>query len=92
MVVPPTANGFIAAVSALRSVDVWEDVSFHTFTLPKDCCVRLLVKDLGRDMPHSVVREELGDLDIHVQGVMQLRSCRRDRDPTKDSHPPHFIL
>jgi hypothetical protein len=34
-------------------------VSFHTFTLPKDRCVRLLVKNLGRGMPESVVREEL---------------------------------
>ena len=37
MVVPPTANVFRDAVSALRSLD-GEDVSFHTFTLPKDRC------------------------------------------------------
>jgi len=59
-------------------------VSFNTFTLPKDRCVRLLVKNLGRGIPESVVREELEAMDIHVQVVMQLRSGRRDQDPAKD--------
>jgi hypothetical protein len=45
--------------------------------------VRLLVKNLGTGMPETVVREELEALDIHLQGVMQLRSGRRDQDPTK---------
>jgi hypothetical protein len=55
--------------------------------------VRLLVKNLGKGMPESVVREELEALNIHVQGVTQLRSGRRDQDPTKDSHfTPHFIV
>ena len=44
----------------------------------------VLVKNLGRGMPESVVREELEALYIHVQGFMQLRSGRRDQDPTKD--------
>ena len=44
-------------------------MSFHTFTLPEDRCARLLVKNLGRGMPESVVREELETLGIHVQGV-----------------------
>jgi hypothetical protein len=48
-------------------------VSFQTFTLPGDRCVRILVKNLGRGMPESVVREELEALDIHVQEVMKLR-------------------
>ena len=78
MVVPSTANGFRAVVSALRSLDGGEGVSFHTFTLPEDRCARLLVKNLGRGMPESVVREELEALVIHVQAVMQLRSGRRD--------------
>ena len=59
-------------------------MSFNTFTLPKDRCVRLLVKNLGRGIPESVVREELEAMDIHVQVVMQLRSGRRDQDPAKD--------
>jgi methyl coenzyme M reductase subunit C-like uncharacterized protein (methanogenesis marker protein 7) len=59
-------------------------VSFHTFTLTEDRCARLLVKNLGSGMPESVVREELEALDIHVQGVMQLLSGRRDQDPAKD--------
>jgi hypothetical protein len=36
MVVPATADGFRAVVSALRSLDGREVVSFHTFTLPED--------------------------------------------------------
>jgi hypothetical protein len=59
MVVPSIGNGFRATVSVLRSLDGGEDVSFHTFTLPEDRCVRLLVKNLGRGMPENVVREEL---------------------------------
>jgi hypothetical protein len=81
MVVPSTADGFRAVVSALRSHDEGECVSFHTFTLPADRCVRLLLKHLGRGMPESVVREELESLNIRVQGVMQLRSGRRDQEP-----------
>ena len=46
MVVPSTADVFRAAVSALRSLDEREVVSFHTFKLPGDSCVRLLVKNL----------------------------------------------
>jgi len=48
MLVPPTAEGFRATVSALLSLDGSKDVSFHTFSLPEDRCVRLLIKDLGR--------------------------------------------
>ena len=64
-----------------------EAVSFHTFTLPEDRSTRLLVKNLGRDMTESVVREELEILGIHVQGATQLRSGRRDQDTTKDRPP-----
>jgi len=41
-------------------------VSFHSFTLPEERCVRFLVKNLGRGMPESVVRVELESLDIRV--------------------------
>ena len=68
MVVPSTANGFRAAVNALLSLDGSEGVSFHTFTLPEDHCVRLLVKNLGRGMPESVV-QELESLKFRVQGI-----------------------
>jgi hypothetical protein len=71
MVVPSTADGFRAMVSMLRSLDKGEGVSFHTFTLTEDRCVRLLVKNLGRGMPEHVVREELESVNIRVQGVMQ---------------------
>jgi hypothetical protein len=67
-------------------------VSFNT-SLPEDRCVRLLVKNLGKRMPESVVREELESLNISVQGVMRLRFGRRDQDPAKDRPPnPHFII
>ena len=49
--------------------------------------MRLLLKNLGRGMPESVVREGLELLDICFQGVTQLRSGRRDHDPTKDCPP-----
>jgi len=87
MVVPSTADGFRAVVSALRSLDGKDVVSFHTFTLPEDRCARLLVKKLGRGMPESVVIEELESLNICVQGVTQLRSGRRDPNPAKDRPP-----
>jgi len=64
MVVPSTADGFRAAVIALRSLDGKYGVSFHTFTLPEDRCARLLLKNLGRGKPESVVREELESLNI----------------------------
>jgi hypothetical protein len=54
--------------------------------------MRLLVKNLGRDMPESVAQEELKSQDIRVQGFTQLRSCRRDQD-TAEGRPltPLFI-
>jgi len=89
MVVSSTANGFRAAVSALRSLDGGEGVSFHILTLPEDRCL----KNPGRGMPEGVLREELEALNIHVQAIMQLRSGRRDHDPTKDRPlTPHFIV
>jgi hypothetical protein len=45
MVVLSTADGFRAAVRTLRSLDGKEGLSFHTFTLPEDRIVRLLVKN-----------------------------------------------
>jgi hypothetical protein len=88
MIVPGNADGFRATVGALRSLDVSKGVTFHTFCLPEDRCVRLLVKYLGRQMPESFVRKELEALVIRVQGVMQLLSGRRDQDATRDG-PPH---
>jgi hypothetical protein len=69
MLVPKTGNGFRATVSALRSLDGSKGVSFHTFSLLEDRCVSLLLKNLGKHMPESVVREEMETLAIHVQGV-----------------------
>ena len=93
MIVPSTADGFRAAVSALRTLDGKEGVSFHTFILPEDRCARLLVKNLGMGMPESVVREELQSLNIRFQGATQPRSGRRYQDPAKDRPPtPQFII
>ena len=70
-----------------------EGLSFDTFTLPEDRCARLLVKNLGRGMPESVVREELETVGINVQWVTQIRSGHRDQDTNKNSpSTPHFIL
>ena len=66
MVVPSTADGFRATVSALLPLDGKDGVSFHTFTLPEDACVRILLKNLTKGMPESVVLEELESLDTCV--------------------------
>jgi hypothetical protein len=82
MVVSATADGFRAVVIALWSLNGREGVSFHTFTLPEDHCVRLLVKNLGRGMPESIVREELESLNIRVQ-----ESCSCDPASTTWTQP-----
>jgi hypothetical protein len=93
MVVPSKDDGFRAAVGSFRSLDGKKGVSFHTFTLPEDPCMRLLVKKLGSGMPESVVGEELESLNIRLQGITQLRYGRHDQDPSKDCPPtPHFIV
>jgi hypothetical protein len=93
ILVPRTAEGFRATVSALRTLEGSKGVSFHTFSLPEDRCARLPAKNLGRYMPVDVVREELENLGICVQGVLQLRSGRRDQEVAK-SRPltAHFIV
>jgi hypothetical protein len=67
-------------------------VSFHTFSLPEDRCVRLL-KNVCKRMPEAEIWEELEALRINMQAVMQLRSKRRDQEPEKDRPlTPHFIV
>jgi hypothetical protein len=93
MILPGTADGFRATVSVLRSLDGSKGVTFHTFSLPEDRRVRLLMKNLGRQMPENVVREKLEALEIRVQGVMQLRSGHRNQDTACDRPPtPHFVV
>jgi len=46
-----------------------ESLCIHNFTHQEIRYARLLVKNLGRGMPESAVREELETLDIRVQGV-----------------------
>jgi hypothetical protein len=50
IIVPASADGFRAAVNALRSLDWKINVSFHTYCVPEDRCVRLLIKNLGKRM------------------------------------------
>ena len=52
--------------------------------------MRLLVKNLGRGMLESVVREKRESPNIRVQGVTQLRFDHRDQDPAKDRPPAPF--
>ena len=42
-----------------------------------------------QEYAESLVLEKLGSLDIHVQGMMQLQSRRRDQDPAKDRPATH---
>ena len=92
MLVPCTAEGFRAIVSVLRSLDWSKGVGFHTFSLTEEHCVRLLIKKLGRHMPEDVVREELENLGIRVQGVLQLWSGRRDQAAETRPLTAHFIV
>jgi hypothetical protein len=55
VVVSATPDGFWDAVTALRSLDGTSGVNFHTYSLPEDRCVRLLIKNLGKRMPEGVV-------------------------------------
>jgi hypothetical protein len=41
--VPETADGFRATTGALRSLGEDKGLSFHTFSLPEDRCVSLLL-------------------------------------------------
>jgi hypothetical protein len=94
---------FILGVTDIRGFLVWlrsrcpkslmAQMKGHTFSLPEDRCTRLLIKNLGRRMPEDVVREEMGALGTCVQGVMQLRSGRRDQNPERDRPvTSHFIV
>jgi hypothetical protein len=93
MLVPETEDGFRAIIGNLRSHGEDKGVSFQTFSLPDDRCVRLLLKNVGKRMPVSEIKEELEALSISVQAVMQLRSNRRDYEPEKKRPlTPHFVV
>jgi hypothetical protein len=53
MLLPETADGCRATIDALRSLGEGKGVSFHTFSFPEDRCVRLLLKNLGKQMPEA---------------------------------------
>jgi hypothetical protein len=56
MLVPELPDGFRATISALRSIGEGERVRFHTFSLPEDRRVRLLLKNLGKRMPEAEIK------------------------------------
>jgi hypothetical protein len=64
MLVPRTADGFRARVSTLRFFWWEQGCEFHTFSLLEDHCVRLLSKNLGRQILEDVVLKELETLVI----------------------------
>ena len=70
-----------------------EGVICHTFTLQEDRCVRLLLKNLGRGMPESVVREELESLEFSCLGshAAAFRPSRPGPSQGPLSHT-HFVL
>jgi hypothetical protein len=63
---PETADGFRATIGALWSLAEEKGVSFHTFFLPEDQCVHLLLKNVGKRMPEAEIKEELEALRINV--------------------------
>jgi hypothetical protein len=93
MLVPQTTDGFRTRVSALQSLNGSKGVSFHTFSLPENCCVRLLVKNLGRQMSEGIIQEQIKTLVICTQGILQLCSGHSDQEASNvRSLTPHFIL
>jgi hypothetical protein len=91
MLVPRTGEGFRATVSALRSLDGSKGVTSQ-FS-PEDRCMHLLVKNLCRHMPEDVIKEELENLGICIQGVLQPRSGRREQEVyTARPLTLHFIV
>jgi hypothetical protein len=56
MLVPETADGFLATVGGLRSLGEENGVSFHAFSLPENRWVHLLLKILGKRMPESEIK------------------------------------
>lgn len=78
-------------VNTLRSTDGSKGVSFHT-SVPENGCEHLLIKNLGRQMPEDVVREELETLGISVLGVLQVCTGCRDQETSKACPlTPHFV-
>jgi hypothetical protein len=93
MLVPQITDSFRATGSALQSLNGNKGMSFHTFSLLKDHCVRMLVKNLDRQMSESIVWEEMETLGIYVQGVLQLCSgCSAQEASNVCSLSRHIIV
>jgi hypothetical protein len=72
MLVPEIADAFRATIGAWWSLHEREGVSFHTFPLPEDQCVRLWLKNVGKRMTEAEIREELKALHLNAWAVKQL--------------------
>jgi hypothetical protein len=72
MLLPESADGFRFTIGALRSLDESEGVSLNNFSLSDYRCLRLQLKNLGKRMPVTEIREDLAALQINMQAVMQL--------------------
>jgi len=93
MLVSSTAKCVRAALIAIRFLDGSKGVTFHTFSLPENSSVHLLIKKLGGPMHEGVVREELENLGICVQGLLRLHSSCRNQEADKPRPlTPHFIV
>jgi hypothetical protein len=68
---------------SLRSLDGSKGVSFHTFSLPENRFVHLLLKNIGKRTPEAEIQEKPEALHINAQGVM--RSCTNKYKQTTDT-------
>jgi hypothetical protein len=82
MIIPGTANGFLAAVIALRSLDGGKGLGFHIFSLAEDQEELLLFKNLAGKRRRALSVRSWWSL-ARLHGVMLLRSGSRDLDATK---------
>ena len=85
VLVPNTADCFRVTVRLLRS-------GFHTYSLPVNRWIRLLINGPGKNMPEQEVREELEILEIPVQSVLQEAPLAAPRSRPCKGQVPHTVL
>ena len=67
-------------------------MSFHNFSLPEYRCVRLLVKNLGKEMPGSLVRVEMGSWAFVSKESYCSVPAAATRILPRTATNPHFIV
>jgi hypothetical protein len=88
MIVPKTADNFRATVSALRSLGGSKGESIQTFSPPEDRCVRLLVKNLGRQCLRASFRRRWKPWASVSRGhATPLWTPWSERSPRASPHP-----